>query len=126
MAPAVQLVKLRAAGSGSVVAITGVFGGLPLTVAAIAERGISAESVGEKAAGEFRRLFAGTGVLPPHLLTSLLVVAAGSEGASVLTTVRLPSNVSQLADLVEVFTGRSVRVEGKPGRPGTVALEPRS
>jgi RNA 3'-terminal phosphate cyclase (ATP) len=125
--PAVQLVKLRAAGSGSVVAITGVFGGLPLTVAAITERGVSAESVGEKAAGEFRRLFASTAVLPPHLLTSLLLVSAASdaEAGSVLTTVRLPANVTQLVDLVEAFTGRSARVEGKPGRPGSVALAPR-
>jgi RNA 3'-terminal phosphate cyclase (ATP) len=125
--PSVQLLKLRASGSGSVVAITGVFGGLPLTVAAIAERGISAESVGEKAAGEFRRLFAGTAVLPPHLLPSLLVsVAAGANEASALTTTRLPANVSQLADLVQSFTGRVSRIEGKPGRPGMVAVDPRS
>jgi RNA 3'-terminal phosphate cyclase (ATP) len=126
-APSVQLLKLRAAGSGSVVAITGVFGGLPITLAAIAERGVSAESVGEKAAGEFRRLFAGTAVLPPHLLPSLLVaLAAGAREPSVLTTTRLPSNVAQLAALVEAFTGRGAAVEGKPGRAGAVAIDPRS
>lgn len=125
--PAVQLLKLRAAGSGSVVAVTGIFGGLPLTVAAIAERGVSAESVGEKAAGEFRRLFAGTAVLPPHLLPSLLVaVAAGPGEASVLTTTRLPANILQLVELVSAFTGRRARVEGKPGRSGAVAIDPRS
>lgn len=123
--PAVQLLKLRAAGSGSVVAITGVFGGLPLTVAAISERGVSAESVGERAAGEFRRLLAGKAVLSPHFLPSLLVVSAACEERSILTVTRLPVNIFQLSDLVKAFTGRSVRVEGKPGRPGTVTLEAR-
>jgi RNA 3'-terminal phosphate cyclase (ATP) len=120
--PAVQLVKLRAAGSGSTVAVTGVFDGLPLTVGAVSERGKSAEAVGEVAAREFRRLASVRGALPPVLLPSLLLAAALSDGRSRLVTHRLPVSIPHVADVVRAFTGREVRIEGKAGSPGAVTL----
>lgn len=125
--PVVQLMKLRAKGSGSTVAVTGLYGSLPVTTAAISERGKSTEQVGERAAQEFRRMFSSNTVVPPCLVASLLVAAALSEGRSLLTTATLPKNLQELVGLVAAFSGREARVEsGKPGQPGVLAVEPRS
>jgi RNA 3'-terminal phosphate cyclase (ATP) len=119
----VQLLKLKAAGSGSTVAVTGIFSGTPITVSAVSERGRSVEWVGERAAAEFRRLLSGSAVLPPALLPSLLLVAAFAKGSSRLSTYRLPLLSRSHAELVQAFTGRDVTVDGKPGGPGEMRVE---
>jgi RNA 3'-terminal phosphate cyclase (ATP) len=122
--PNVQLLKLAASGSGSTVAITGVYDGTPVTVSAVSERGRSVEWVGEKAAAEFRRLVAGTGgIVPPALLPSLVLAAGLAPGPSRLATYRLPRTIDSHAALVRAFTGRAVRVAGKSGAPGEVVVE---
>jgi RNA 3'-terminal phosphate cyclase (ATP) len=123
----VQLMKLRARGSGSTVAVTGLFGALPITTAAIAERGRSAENVGELAAAGFRRMFASQAMLPPCLFGSVLVALSLANERSQITTSALPRNIQELMSLAASFTEREIRIEsGKPGQPGAVVLEPAS
>lgn len=121
--PTVQLVKLRARSGGSVVAVTGLFGEVPITVASVSQRGKSAESVGEQAAASFRRFANQKGVVPGALVDSLLVLLAFADGVSRFTTPRLPVAIQGQARLVRAFTGRDVAVEGKAGSRGLVRVE---
>ncbi|MGH9319563.1 MAG: RNA 3'-terminal phosphate cyclase [Vicinamibacteria bacterium] len=120
--PTVQLLELSGRSAGSAVAVTGIFGGAPVTVAEIASRGISAESVGERAAVEFRRALASRAMLPSCLVEAFLIASSVPSQRSCLTATRLPSNVHHLSELVRRFTGREVRVEGKPREPGAVLV----
>lgn len=121
--PNVQLLKLRAENAGSVVAVTGRFGGLPVTVSAVPARSRSAESAGEEAASEFRLLLATRSLVPPALVESVLSNLAFADGASRLATWRLPSEAATLVEIVRAFSGRDVSVEGKAGGPALVRIE---
>lgn len=119
----VQLIKLKSRKAGSVVAITGIFGELPIAVSAVSRRGGSVESVGIEAASEFRRLVAAPPVVPPVLVEPLLTALAFAPGRSVISTWRLPAEAGALVALTRAFTDREVRLEGKPGRPGNIVVE---
>lgn len=121
--PSVQLVKLRARSGGSVVAVTGLFGDLPITFASVSQRGKSAESVGEQAAASFRRFASQTAVVPGALVDSLMLFLAFAEGSSRFTTPRLPPVIQGQARLVSAFTGREVSIEGKVGQRGVVRVD---
>lgn len=114
--PTVQLLKLRARSAGSVVAITGRFGQVPATFAAVSERGKSAESVGEEAAQAFRHFANQPGVVPEILVDSLLLFLAFAQGESRIATSRLPAAGPGVAALIRAFTGREVEIDGKVGR----------
>ena len=120
--PTVQLLKLRARSAGSFVAITGRFGEVPMTFASVSERGKSAESVGEQAAGAFRRFANQPAVVPEILVESLLLFLAFAEGESRVTTPRLPAAAPGQAALIRAFTGREVQIEGKVGQPARIRV----
>jgi RNA 3'-terminal phosphate cyclase (ATP) len=121
--PTVQLLKLRARSAGSVVAVTGLFGDVPITMTSVSERGKSAEHVGEQAAAKFRQFANQTAVVPELLVDSLLPFLALVDGASQLTTPRLPATTHGHARLVEAFTGRRVVIDGSIGQRGMIRLE---
>ncbi|HXV63445.1 MAG TPA: RNA 3'-terminal phosphate cyclase [Vicinamibacteria bacterium] len=118
----VQLVKLPGPKSGSVVAITGVFGGIPITVSAVSRRGGSVESVGEEAASEFRRLFSQPFVLPPVLVEPILLALAFSPASSRISTWRLHPDSLELLEMMRSFTGRDLTLEGGAGKPARITL----
>jgi RNA 3'-terminal phosphate cyclase (ATP) len=120
--PTVQLVKLRSRSAGSVVATTGLFGEVPITVASVSQRGRSSEFVGEQAAANFRRVANQSAVVPEHLVDSLLPFLAFAAGESRFTTPRLPSNIRSHARLIHAFTDREVVIEGKTGQRGTIRV----
>jgi len=113
--PTVQLMKLRAKNAGSVVAVTGRFGRLPITFAAVGGRGISAETVGESAAIRLRRYTRQSAVVIDPFVESLLVLLAFAEGPSAFTAQSLEASGIGVSKLIRVFTGRHVSVEGKVG-----------
>ena len=113
--PSVQLVKLRARSSGSVIAITGVFGDIPITNSAVSERGKSSEAVGAEASAGFRHYVQRRAVVPALLVETLLPYLALAEGVSRLTTGSLVPSVSRAAELVHAFTGRQVEIEMDAG-----------
>lgn len=119
----VQLIKLESGKAGSVVAITGLFDDLPITVSAVSRRGSSVESVGVEAASEFRRAVATASVVPPVLVEPLVLALAFAPGPSKLTTWRLPLDAEPLIALVGAFADREMRVEGKAGGAGTIEIE---
>lgn len=123
--PTVQLLKIRSRSAGSVVAVTGQFGALPITFASVSQRGKSAESVGEQAAAAFRRYANQPAVVPGDLVEPLLLFLAFAEGESTLTTPRLPGATSAYVELIRSFTGREVTAEGKIGKPGRVRVSAR-
>lgn len=118
--PSVQLLKLRARGAGSTVAITGVFGETPLTVGAVSARGISAEAVGEQAAREFRALLKHSAVVPPGLVVSLITPLCLTDGPSALTTHLLHPRAPDAVTIARAFTGRRIDIEGKVGKPARI------
>ena len=120
--PTVQLLKLRARGAGSVVAITGLFGEVPITFASVSERGKSAESVGEQAAWAFRRFANQPAVVPEILVDSLLLFLAFAQGESRITTPRLPAATPGQAALIRAFTGREVEIDGKVGQQARIRV----
>lgn len=120
--PVVHLVKLPAAGAGSTVAVTGLFGAVPLTVAAVSSRGKSAEAVGEEASAVFRLFLRHPGTVPPRLVAPLLLAATLSAEAAVLTTPLLLPGVEPVGKLVSAFTEREVEIRGKTGRPARIDL----
>ncbi len=120
--PSVQLLKLRARSAGSVVAVTGLFGEVPITFASVSERGKSAEFVGEQAAASFRRFSNQSAAVPELLVESLLPFLAFTAGESRLTTPRLPVTVQAQARLIRAFTHREVVIEGKAGQPATIRV----
>jgi len=125
--PAVQLLKLRTGSSGSVVALTGSFGGLRVTMASVSERGKSAETAGEEVSAAFRRYAQQPYVVPERLVDSLLPFLAFAEGPSKLTTPRLLPRALACAQLVEAFTGRTVEIDGRPNGPAMITIgSPRS
>ena len=115
--PSVQLLKLRAKGAGSTVAITGFFGELPLTVGTVSGRGISAEAVGEQAAREFRALLSHRAAVPPGLIISLVAPLTLSEGASAISTSALHPRAPDAVAIASAFTGRRIDIDGKVGKP---------
>lgn len=121
--PTVQLLKLPAASRGCSVAITGLFGEMPITVASIGERGKSVEAIGEDAAAHFRRFLGSDAVLPPGQVGALIPLLAMAQGSSSMTTSRLLASDTVAATLVGLFLDRTVRVEGKVGKPGRVVIE---
>ena len=122
--PFAQLLKLRAGSTGSVVAVTGSFGGLRVTMASVSERGKSAETVGKEVSAAFRRYAQQPRVVPEGLVDSLLPFLAFAEGPSTLTTPRLLPRAIACAQLVEAFTGRKVEIDGKPHGPATLTIPP--
>ena len=120
--PSVQLLKLRAGSSGSVVAVTGSFGGLRVTMASVSERGKSAETAGEEVSAAFRRYAQQPHLVPERLVDSLLPFLAFAEGPSTLTTPRLLPRALACTQLVEAFTGRKVEIDGKRNGPATIAI----
>ena len=122
--PFAQLLKLRAGSTGSVVAVTGSFGGLRVTMASVSERGKSAETVGKEVSAAFRRYAQQPRVVPEGLVDSLLPFLAFAEGPSTLTTPRLLPRAIACAQLVEAFTGRKVEIDGKPNGPATLTIPP--
>jgi len=120
--PAVQLLKLRPGSSGSVVALTGSFGGLRVTMASVSERGKSAETAGEEVSAAFRRYAQQPYVVPERLVDSLLPFLAFAEGPSKLTTPRLLPRALASTQLIEAFTGRKVEIDGKPNGPATITI----
>ena len=120
--PTVQLLKLRARSAGSVVAITGRFGEVPVTFASVGERGKSAESVGEQAARTFRRFASQTAAVPEILVDSLLPFLAFAQGESRIAISRLPAVAPGLAALIRAFTGREVEIDGKVGRHARIRI----
>lgn len=120
--PTVQLLKLRARSAGSVVAITGRFGQVPVTFACVSERGKSAESVGEEAAQAFRHFANQPGVVPEILVDSLLLFLAFAQGESRIAISRLPAVAPGLAALIRAFTGREVEIDGKVGRHARIRI----
>ncbi|GMR23833.1 MAG: RNA 3'-terminal phosphate cyclase [Acidobacteriota bacterium] len=120
--PTVQLLKLRARSAGSVVAITGRFGQVPVTFASVSERGKSAESVGEEAARAFRRFTNQPAVVPEILVDSLLLFLAFAQGESRIATPRLPAVAPGVAALIRAFTGREVRIDGKVGQQARIRV----
>ena len=120
--PTVQLLKLRARNAGSVVAITGRFGEVPVTFASVGERGKSAESVGEEAAQAFRHFANQPGVVPEILVDSLLLFLAFAQGESRIATSRLPAVAPAGAALIRAFTGREVEIDGKVGRHARIRV----
>ena len=120
--PTVQLLKLHARSAGSVVAITGRFGEVPMTFASVSERGKSTESVGEEAARTFRCFASQPAVVPEMLVDSLLLFLAFAEGESRVTTPRLPAAAPGQAALIRAFTGREVQIEGKVGQPALIRV----
>ena len=122
--PVAQLLKLRAGSTGSVVAVTGSFGGLRVTMASVSERGKSAETAGEEVSAAFRRYAQQPYVVPERLVDSLLPFLAFAEGPSTLTTPRLLPRAIGCAQLVEAFTGRKVEIHGKPNGPATLTIPP--
>ena len=120
--PTVQLLKLRARSAGSVVAITGLFGEVPITFASVSERGKSAESVGEQAAWAFRRFANQPAVVPEILVDSLLLFLAFARGESRITTPRLPAAAPGQAALIRAFTGREVEIDGKVGQQARIRV----
>lgn len=118
--PSVQLLKLRAKGGGTTVAITGFFGKAPLTVGAVSGRGISAESIGEQAARDFRALLKHGAAVPPGLVVSLVVPLALTDGPSALATHQLPPKAPDAVGIARAFTGRRIDIEGKVGKPGRI------
>ena len=120
--PTVQLLKLRARSAGSVVAITGRFGEVPVTFACVSERGKSAESVGEEAAQAFRHFANQPGVVPEILVDSLLLFLAFAQGESRIAISRLPAVAPGLAALIRAFTGREVEIDGKVGRHARIRI----
>ena len=123
--PTVQLLKLRARSAGSVVAITGRFGQVPVTFASVSERGKSAESVGEEAAQAFRRFANQPAVVPEILVDSLLLFLAFARGESRIATPRLPEAALGVATLIRAFTGGEVHIDGKAGQPARIRVEGR-
>ena len=122
--PFAQLLKLRAGSTGSVVAVTGSFGELRVTMASVSERGKSAETVGKEVSAAFRRYAQQPRVVPEGLVDSLLPFLAFAEGPSTLTTPRLLPRAIACAQLVEAFTGRKVEIDGKPNGPATLTIPP--
>ena len=122
--PSVQLLKLRAGSSGSVVAVTGSFGGLRVTMASVSERGKSAETAGEEVSAAFRRYAQQLHVVPERLVDSLLPFLAFAEGPSTLTTPRLHPRAVACTQLVEAFTGRKIEIDGNPNGPATITIPP--
>jgi RNA 3'-terminal phosphate cyclase (ATP) len=120
--PTVQLMKLRARSAGSVVAITGRFGQVPVTFASVSERGKSAESVGEQAAQAFRLFANQPGVVPEILVDSLLPFLAFGPGESSIATPRLPAATPAVSALIGAFTGREVEIDGKVGRHARIRV----
>lgn len=120
--PTVQLLKLRARSAGSVVAITGRFGEVPVTFASVSERGKSAESVGEEAAQAFRHFANQPAVVPEILVDSLLLFLAFAPGESRIATARLPAVTPAVVALIRAFTGREVEIDGKVGRPARIRV----
>jgi RNA 3'-terminal phosphate cyclase len=121
--PVVQLVKLPVASAGSTVAITGVFSGAPLTVAAVSSRGKSVESVGKDAASAFRLLYRVKAAVPPRLVAPLLLAAAQLPDAVSITTPQLLPEPARAAELVEAFNGRSVLLRGRVGHAARLDLD---
>ena len=121
--PSVQLMKLPARSAGSVVAVTGRFGGFPVSFAAVSERGRSAESVGELAAAGFREYAKQPSVVPARFVDALLLFAACVRGRSMFTTPRLPASTVDVARLVEAFTGSRTRIVGRAGEPSRIEVD---
>jgi len=122
LTPTVQLLELRAQGGGSVVAVTGVYGTLPVTTSSVSERGKSAEAVGQEAAAGFRRFLNEVGVVPGMFVDSLVLFLAFAKGPSVLTTPRLTQAAMWSTRLAGAFTGRSFEIEGKLGRAARIEI----
>ena len=122
--PNAQLVKLAARSAGSAVAVTGTFGRMPVTVAAISERGKSSEAVGDEAAAAFRRYQKQAGVVPSALCGSLLPFLCLTEQPSRLTTEAPRDSLEAEARLLRAFTGREVRIAGEGSGPAVVTVGP--
>jgi len=120
--PTVQLLKLRARSAGSVVAMTGRFGQVPVTFASVSERGKSAETVGEQAAQAFRHFANQSGVVPEILVDSVILFAAFARGESRIATPRAPAMAPAVAALIRAFTGREVEIDGKIGRHARIRI----
>ncbi len=122
VAPAVQLVEMKAASPGSVVAVTGVFDKTRVVASALGARGKSAEKVGQEAAAAFRFYFDRPGAVDEYLADQMVLPLALAEGASEITTVRMTQHLRTHVEVIRAFLNCKIELDGELGAPGRIRV----
>ncbi len=122
VAPAVQLVEMKAASPGSVVAVTGVFDKTRVVASALGARGKSAEKVGEEAAAAFRFYLDRPGAVDEYLADQMVIPMALAEGASEITTVKITQHLRTNVEVIRAFLNRKIELDGEVGAPGRIRV----
>ena len=105
-----------AASPGSYVLLEAVFEKTRAAFGFLGERGVPAETVGDRAARALLKFLDGEGAVDPHLADQLVVPLALAGGGRV-TTSQVTAHLETVAEVVTLF-GVPARISGRRGGPG--------
>ena len=91
---------------------------------ALGERGKPAEKVGEEAALEFLEFHRDAGAVDYHLADQLLLPLAIQRKRCRYTFNKVSEHLLTNSNIVGKFLQTEIRIEGEPGKPGSVEIHP--
>ncbi len=109
-----------AASPGSYILLEAVFEKARAAFAFLGERGVPAETIGDRAARALLKFLEGEGAVDPHLADQLAVPLALGAGGRV-TTSQVTAHLETVAEVVTLF-GVPARVRGRRGGPGALEV----
>jgi RNA 3'-terminal phosphate cyclase (ATP) len=122
----VELKGLEAPGPGTFVFLQAEGPGCRAGFSSIGVRGKRAEAVGAEAARELLEYCRRPGCFDPRLADQIVLYLALARGASVFATTDItPHLITNLA-VIKAFAGIEYDVDSEVGRPGRVAVRPRT
>jgi len=113
---AIEVVTPEAAGPGSYLLLQAIFANGRAAFAAIGEKGVRPEAMGDRVARRLLKFVDGESAVDPQLADQLAVPMALARGGS-LSTSDLTVRVQTAADVLNSF-GVATRTWGRPGGPG--------
>lgn len=120
----IRLVELSSYSKGTMFLLKGIFEAGTCCFTSLGEIGKPAERVADQAVDDFLRFLQSDGVVDPHLADQLMLPMLLAEGASEIRTSEITSHQLTNAAVVQLFLPGSIKIDGEPGKSGTITINP--
>jgi RNA 3'-terminal phosphate cyclase (ATP) len=120
----IELLHIPTPGQGTFVFLKSEFENSVAGFTSLGQRGRLAEAVGEDAALEFLHYYATGSALDPHMADQIILYLVLCGGESALTTSCITQHLITNLRVIGMFHDYRYSVDGEPGSPGTVTINP--
>ncbi len=124
LSPEIEVIEAPSAGKGTFIFLKAVAEKGMAGFSSLGQRGKRAEDVGAEAARALLKHLETGAALDPHLADQAVPYLALAREGSSFSTSEITGHLLTNLHVTSLFTGAAYRVEGPPGRPGSVHLEP--